>query len=349
MASPIWKDTYVTLTPAGGENYVDYRVTLDGSVIYSGRAYIKGGGATVDVRINDICADYLGRNTPHFDAPPPVLTLDYERTFVVEQWDTVLEAWDTADTVTFRNDWSYLYGFNPAADGLSFPIDGKAAQAQWLVFTDEHSANTITVHLHYGWDGPDYDEDYNLDFLILNNQADVILDATGVGAFRVFALDLSTFPGLADVTIGAHTWKISRCTGRYALHYVNAYGGWDSFFIAGNGRRTDGLTRHETGALSDNASAYPEVRRNRRNYLNEIAAVYELHTGLMTDRESARMHNLLNSPQVLLEDFEADSLHRVSPVVLTGTSTPHLTYANNGRQLMEYTITAQLAEERLRR
>lgn len=351
MAAPIWKDYYLDLSAylAGGD-YVDYRVKLGGTVIYTGRAVERADG-TVPVRLNDILADYLGRNLPRFVTPSVVRPMDFERTFVVEYYDESIEDWDEVETVEMRNDWSYVDGFDPSVSGLSFPIDGKAAQQQWLVFTDESAEEDITVHLQYDSEGPDFlEEDFNLDFLIEQNQADIVLDAMGVGAFRVFALDLSTFPPLRTVTIGTHVWHVvGGCSARYALHYVNAFGGWDSFFVAGNGKRTDSLTHHNTGQIADNASVYPEERRNQRTFVNEVAPSYELHTGLLTDRESERMHHLLNSPQVLLEDFGEDALHRVSPVVLTGTSTPHLTYDNNGRQLMAYTITARLAEERMRR
>lgn len=347
MAAPIWKDYYIDLAPyLGGGDYVDYRIVTGGVVIFTGRAYEKGSTGTVPVRLNDILADYLGRNVPDFSRPPVVLPMDFERSFTVEYYDSGNDVWEGLAPISMRNDWSYVDGFEPAASGLSFPIDGRISQRQWLVFTDESAEEDITVHLVFE---DEREDDYGLDHLIVNGQADIVLDAMGVGANRVFALDLSTFPALRTVTIGTHTWTMAGCRARYALHYVNAFGGWDSFLVSGNGKRTDALTHHNTGQQSDNASAAPAARRNQRTYVNEVAPSYELHTAPLTDRESARMHHLLNSPQVLLEDFGEDALHRVSPVVLTGTSTPHLTYDNNGRQLMEYTISARLSEERLRR
>ena len=66
----------------------------------------------------------------------------------------------------------------------------------------------------------------------------------------------------------------------------------------------------------------------------------------MSDDEASRMHHLLNSPNVYLLDMETDEM---MPVVLTNTTTEYKTYKGNGGKLVNYTIEATLAQERIRR
>ena len=113
-AVPIWKDYYVTLSGI-------FRIIVDtGDVIYSGYAVAKPGEASAQVRINDVCADYLD------NILPTISQAEFTRatlpTFTVQA--RVQDQWQDITTVQFLNDWSYDYDFDPATMGLSFPING---------------------------------------------------------------------------------------------------------------------------------------------------------------------------------------------------------------------------------
>ena len=130
---------------------------------------------------------------------------------------------------------------------------------------------------------------------------------------------------------------------RYALYYVNAYGGWDTLVMDGIDEERDGLTRHEASRVYDNTDMQ---NRGTVNYVNEIQKSWTLRTGYLTDEQAGRMHHLLNSVQVYLYEMESGSF---LPVVLTGTSTEYKTYRNQGRKLVSYEIQVRLAQDRIRR
>ena len=129
----------------------------------------------------------------------------------------------------------------------------------------------------------------------------------------------------------------------WVLYYVNAYGGWDSLLIEGNTMERDSLKRYTREMEYDNR----ETRnRGTQNYANEISKVYTLNTSWMSDAESLRMHHLLNSPEVYLFNINTGEIF---PVVLNNTTTEFKTYKNNGCRLVNYTIEATIAQDRIRR
>ena len=80
--------------------------------------------------------------------------------------------------------------------------------------------------------------------------------------------------------------------------------------------------------------------------MNELTRGYTFRTGWLTDDESARMHHLLNSTDAYVHDLVDGT---IVPVTLTGSETRYKTFRTNGRRFIDYTITAQLAQERMRR
>ena len=129
----------------------------------------------------------------------------------------------------------------------------------------------------------------------------------------------------------------------WVFYYVNAYGGWDSLLIEGNTIETDSLKRHTREMEYDNRDI---KNRGRQNYVNEITKSYTLHTSWMSDAESLRMHHLLNSTEVYLFNINTGDM---IPVTLNNTTTEFKTYKNNGGRMVNYTIDATLAQDRIRR
>ena len=342
MASPIWKDYKVTL---GTGSYYDYEIRLDdstGAVIYTGRAYKRPGAASVEVKVNDPCAAYLAEVLPALNVPAGFTGFAVQQTFCVRAY--VSGSWVTKDTIDFFKDWSYDYDFDPATDPLAAPITGELDPRQHLIFSTLPVAS-LTAVLTYR-DGTtstvvfsiarsaDFNDDFNDDF-----SAE---DTAAHGGAAV--IDLSAFTGLASVTIGGVTYTVREDTcARYALYYTNAHGGWDSFILDGQEKRTDALTRHTANKDYDNADA---DQRGRMDYAIEIVPTYVLHTGWLTDDQSARMHHLLESTDVFLLDLATGT---VRPVILTNDACEHKTYKANGKQLNAYEITAQIAQEFYRR
>ena len=344
--APIWKDYFVTL---GMRAVIPFRIRVqdqNGNIIYNGKSHIKPGGTDNTIRINDICADYLTNALPAL-SQAEFSALSFPLNFVVE---TFLEYWTIAGQVQFMNDWSYDDSYNPATMGMSFPVNGRIDSRQWLVFT-AYNASTITATLTFT-DGTtsqvsipvEIQADFNYDRFpdegIFNTDFARSARAAGSGT-AVF--DLSAWDNVASVTINGKTWEVVTDCREWVVYYVNAYGGWDSLLIEGNTIETDSLKRHTREMEYDNRDI---KNRGRQNYVNEITKSFTLHTSWMSDAESLRMHHLLNSPEVYLFNINTGAM---IPVVLDNTTTEYKTYKNNGGRMVNYTIDATLAQDRIRR
>ena len=337
--APIWKDYFVTL---GTGVVIPFRIRVQdqsGDIIYNGKSHIKPWGIDNSIRINDICADYLTNALPAL-SQAEFSALSFPLNFVVEAF---LQDWNIAGQVQFMNDWSYDDSYNPATMGMSFPVNGRIDSRQWLVYT-AYNASTITATLTFT-DGTtsqviipveisaDFSDDFNTDFARSARAA-----GSGTAVF-----DLSAWDNVASVTINGKTWEVVTDCREWVVYYVNAYGGWDSLLIEGNTIETDTLKRHTREMEYDNRSIQ---NRGTQNYVNEITKSFTLHTSWMSDAESLRMHHLLNSTEVYLFNINTGDM---IPVTLNNTTTEYRTYKNNGGRLVNYTIDATLAQERIRR
>ena len=337
--APIWKDYFVTL---GKRTVIPFRIRVQdqsGDIIYNGKSHIKPGKTNNSIRINDICADYLTNALPAL-SQAEFSALSFPLNFVVEAF---LQDWNIAGQVQFMNDWSYDDSYNPATMGMSFPVNGRIDSRQWLVYT-AYNTSTITATLTFT-DGTtsqviipveisaDFSDDFNTDFARSARAA-----GSGTAVF-----DLSAWDNVASVTINGKTWEVVTDCKEWVVYYVNAYGGWDSLLIEGNTIETDSLKRHTREIEYDNRSIQ---NRGTQNYVNEITKSFTLHTSWMSDAESLRMHHLLNSTEVYLFNINTGDM---IPVTLNNTTTEYKTYKNNGGRLVNYTIDATLAQERIRR
>lgn len=342
MALPIWRDYFVNL---GSDDSLDYRVSVKSgqtfSTIYNGRAYKKPGESTINIRINDICADYITNVLPTL--PQAAFeVLDLPVTFMVEGWDDN-QGWYEIDTQSFTNDWSYDSSFNPATMGLAAPINGRVDARQWVLFTT-YVSDSITATLTFA-DGStvdvivpialtaDFNSDFNSDFA----------RALRPASSGTFALDLSEWPNVVSVDIDGTRYEVVTDCREWVLYYENAYGGWDSLLIEGNSLTRDDLTRYTYETEYDNRVV---SNRSKRNFVNEITKNFTLYTSVMSDDESSRMHHLLNSTEVYLYNIGSGDM---LPVILSNTETEYKTFKNQGGKMVSYTIEATLAQYRIRR
>lgn len=336
--APIWKDRAVTLDTA---TYADYEIRTgdsSGPVIYQGRAYARPGEADVVARINDICAPFLGAGLPDFGSR--FTPMQVSETFVT------LVGGSVVDTITFYNDWSYDAGFTADVnEPLSDPIIAELDPRQWLVFSVLSGAQAVSVVLTFA-DGTtatisvpvafsaDFNDDFNGDYATEDDP----------GRSGTAVLDLSQFSDVVSVEFMGVTLPVRQTAcAKFAVYYTNAYGGWDSLLLDGQDALTDNLTRHTIKRDYDNTDL---DGRGIKDYALEISPEWTLRTGILTDEQSWKMAHLLNSVEVYLCDLGSGAFR---PVVLTDTSAARQTYASNGRRPNQYTFTARLAQERIRR
>lgn len=331
----IWKDRFVTL---GNTSPLEYRVRVGDDAIYNGKSYIRPDATDNTIKINDICADYLLNVLPLLDDTTfaELGTIS----FITEVQSGV--NWVEKDSIEFINDWSYDYDYDLETMGMAFPISTRVDARQMIPFSsygkdsltakvtlrDGSSFNQyIATHIT-----PDFNNDYNEDFARS-------LRGTGNGTAMI---DISQWD-CVSVEVEGILYEVVGTCNRYALYYLNAYGGWDSLLIEGTHKSGDTIKRYTREMEYDNRSS---ANRAKDNYLNEMERNYSFNTGWLSDEESLRMHHLLSSTNVYMMDLETG---KVYPLVITTTECEHKTFKSNGRQMVSYTIDATLSQSMIRR
>lgn len=340
MADPIWKDKVVNI---GNVDSLFYRITLQDTaeVIYSGKAFKRPGADNILVKINDICADYLENVLPNLSqAEFSRLTLPV--TFDVESSPDGA-TWTNKGSAQFIYDWSYDYGYNASTMGMSFPINGRIDSRMPIVWTGLNvSSVTATIYFTDGTSAQviiaveisnDFNSDYNDDFSHSVRSA-----GSGTAVFFPSAWD-----NVDRIVIGHSTFKVVTECAKYALYYLNAYGGWDCFLIEGNSMETDNLKRYTREVEYDNTNIQ---NRGKKNYVNEITRGFTFYTGWLLHDQGEMMHNLIDSTEVYLYDIANDQM---IPVIIPDTTCEYKTYKNQGNKLVNYIIQVQIAQNRIRR
>lgn len=330
--TPIWKDYIVTLGETIADSVDFFLQDDDGDIsvnLYSGRAYTRPGQTIPVARINDLVASQLKRgltvigetDVPYFHARIQVGTGD-----------------DYQYSEEFYADWSYDTGFNYLTDNLNVPICDILLPGQYVPCTLQASATAAFTVTRQDLSAGDYNGDFNIDFLIYGEVQTPVNIANG-GPFQTAWLNLRSYSTATAVSVNGNAYKVGGGCRQYALYYVNAYGGWDTMAVFANTKESDAVTHYTTGKEYNNAHTYA---RGRTNFVNELQHKYVFNTHWLTLAQSERMHHLLNSPLVYLHDVGKNVIR---PIVLTGTTTE---YKRDGR-LYQYTIEADLAQDRMRR
>lgn len=267
MARQIWKDFYVVL---GEGDSFDYRILADNEIIYQGKAYRRAAEGAVSIKVNEVCANYIGSHLPE------LMSLSWSsvsKTFDVQ----VLRgsAWVSQEQFSFYNNWSYSN-----SDKLSAQVWNKVAPGQWMFISLPASGgNSILVQFP-------------------GNTYSISRTATeGIGVVKAEKK-------YSSVTIDGVKYDYVPCC-RYVLYYANALGGWDWLVIEGNYKEEDDVTRNERSISYNNAVV---SNRGREHYLAQITKRMTLHTSWMSDMESQKMHHLLNSTNVYLHDLNSDEI-----------------------------------------
>ena len=142
-------------------------------------------------------------------------------------------------------------------------------------------------------------------------------------------------------TFGNEEFKVvSVCSGAL-LKYVNAYGGWDFFFVEGVCKKTDKITRSSYEKDADALSQQFETK----DYQASMEATWQGHTGWLTDSQSARMKHLVESVEVYMLDLSSGDQ---MPVVMRDSSLEYKKFIN-GRKLVNYTLQWTESQKKIRR
>ena len=307
MTQQIWKDYYVDLSAYLTDGACDYELRKGADTLYTGRAYAAPDG-TCKVRVNDVCADWLGT------ALPDVSALAFTADDSLVAFALYVGGSKVEDIVLYR-DWSYDRGWDPYTGGVSSAPIRLEADIRMPILQSRLTADSVTVDVR---------------------GTATTVSVTGSGVIAVPAQGAT-----GTVTIGDVTWKLVETCRRWALYYVNAYGGWDQLTLEG-GQVAETYGRSTIDTDYDNNY---ETARGTRVYREGVGTGWSLRTGLLTDEQAALMRHVTGTVEAFLYDMEQDEWY---PVTVQDAGWQEKAY-RWGKRRVEYTLDVALAQERIRR
>ena len=333
--TPIWKDTDYKISTFN--EYVEYEITNDSNVLYSGKAYkLPSEQDIIIININKICSSSLSSTIENaFMSNTKYQFVPSHKRFILNINDDLVNAYN------FYNSYSYdsLTINNEDCVNLSFPINNIIDTRQYFVnsffYPLVKAGSGNYSYLRYSLDA-DRGADYSSSVDVSTNQQCVITDKNinNAGTLTIY------YNGLTS-TGDTMTYQVKDTCCKYCLYYINAYGGWDSFLINGNDKRTDDVTRYNYIRAVNNTT----TNHSTVNYFNTYKPTYRLYTHYLSDDEASRMFHLLESNTVYLHNLEEN---KVIPVTINTKSVEYKTFTNNGKQKFYYEIEV-VGDEKIRR
>lgn len=320
--SPIWKDIYYDFM--GDTKYEIYKETyeyLNGMVykndelIYSGKIYLPPKEQKVRVHINKICQNYFDDSYLPTDGAVGK-SHNYETFKLKNEYGTLLH------TYHFVNDWSY----EPLTLGIKTnPIIPNIVDGQMFFFSVYATEQkTVKWGMRYYNGDADYD---NTEYVKNDFYTNIVAPSRQKGV-KLFYVGNNQYH------------MIPKCKCQYVLYYLNPYGGFDWFPVLGRVTKKDKVTQYTyTNNYNNNTTEFGKYR-----YLSEISTEYNLNTGFLTESQSDRMWELMESNCVYLHNVVEDKIY---PVLITDTDIEYKKKIR-GRKMLSYSINVELSQTRER-
>lgn len=325
---PIWANNVVRVETL--LNSVKYEVRYNSETIYSGKAYVIPNTNYVEIDMSKICSSYLSSSLEGIiDAPANYNKLDSVKNFGLYINDNLEGAYMYYNSYTYAPTPEYLNLLGGETMlMLSDPIRKVFDSRQYIVNSFLCALSSVSS----GYGGYAY-------FYNSKNERTEVFGSLSVGVGYVTMMRAPE-DAVAFEMHGQKT-PIKKTCCKYCLYYQNALGGWDSFLIDGNDKRTDKITSYNyIKAIDNNTKSF-----GTKKYMNTISTAYKLHTDWLNDDEASRMHHLLESTEVYLHNLEDDT---VIPVNITNSSCEFKTFTNNGKKKFNYEINVELARTKVR-
>lgn len=212
------------------------------------------------------------------------------------------------------DDWSY--DDEDFQVSLSRPYQSELALGQYLVYSLLNASSTITVY------------------------------ANGYKVFSTTPSSANEYYDISRRVSECGTWQIKQGStllyswntvdAKYVIYYYNKYAGWDSFVVKGPVVPSVTVAR----------DTYTNPRRRSRVYQSNVVTNYKINTGILTDKESPVVSEIVASPEVVLHDLENKNL--ISVKVITD-SVERKTFRNQGRQFATYQFDLESETTQVRR
>lgn len=320
--SPIWKDvgyrfnsdtTYEIYTPksyksGNGVVWID-------ELVFRARAYVSPDTQYVDANINKVCQNYMEEAMNIFDG-----AVGYNHSY--KEFKLKNENGDLLHTYRFVNDWSY----NELHLGLKTnPICPYIAQGQKLFFS---VFATDRKEIKWGMRYSDGTEDYDNTEYVSNEFFTNMVADTKDNNVKTFYFGDKTYTALP------------KCRCKYVLYYLNPYGGFDWFPVTGKVTRRDKIEAYTVTQNFSNTTA----NFGKKRYLSTINTTYQINTQWLSQEQSDRMWELIESNVVWLHSLEDD---KIMPVIITDTEVEHKMKTRK-QKLLSYQFNAELSQVRER-
>lgn len=293
-----------------------FQIYVDEVLVYSGNAYVAPDEDEVTIRANDIVRDYVSAVVTTFAGGTAVSKNIQAPTAKLYINDAL------AESARLIPDWSYDTAHNIYA--MADPIDGIADPRSIIPYSFIAESGATKQ--------PKVDIKFADGSVLSPTFASVSAGTVSVDATEHDDAKEVTFDSLT-------TYRIESTCKRYALYYVNAYGGVDLYIPKGQCTKATNYDRSEY--LRSSSAKYQS-----KTFKTDAVDSWSLNTGLMTEEQSMKMHHLIGSNDVRLLDMETGEWVSVK---ITDSSLTYKTYANSGRTFPVYTINVESAETRERR
>lgn len=133
---------------------------------------------------------------------------------------------------------------------------------------------------------------------------------------------------------------VPECRNRYALYYVNKFGGLDSLLLSGRYRENWSPQRVDVRLYNDRSN---RLDWEQKRIHSEQDHQWELNTGLLSDEGAANIDHLIYSPKIFMHDLTKDT---ITSCLITdaGYSAKQRPY-----ERPQYTINVKESQKQLRR
>lgn len=322
--SPIWKDveyefagdtvyglyveTYYRLPGNAGMQTVD-------NLIFKGRAYAAPDELTVKVNINKICQNYMTDHPDIFDGAV-VYYHNFQKFKLKNEYGTLLH------TYYFVGDWSYEELELGIKTNPITPFLGAGQRLFFSALAQEQKG--IKWGMYYTDGTPEY---HNTEYVTNELKTNIVVASRNknVGTFYFGDKMYSVVP---------------KCQCKYVIYYMNPYGGFDWFAVTGRVNRKDTLQTYSISQNYNNTT----TGFGKKRYLSTINVNYEVNTQWLTEEQSDRMWELIESNCVWLHNLTTD---KIIPVVITDTEVEHK-QKTNSKRMLSYTINMEHSQTRER-
>lgn len=305
--------------PNNPDGSTKYEITLEGETIYKGRIYFKNDTDSESVDLAPIFREYLDTlyNEIEFGAG----TIELPANGLYSSYHTFTVTPENGASTTFDVVYNYNSNYELESDGntiMNYPVLLHVDPRQYLFLSGLTGAN-LSYTTSKGGSGSG--------------------SPSGTG-INLFTIDLKTLNlEVGDtITLSANGNEyeyniLSYCRNRYALYYVNEYGGLDSLLCLPN--TVDTYTGDNIEVRLQNDNNYRQDFHQQR-LQTLVHKRYNVITGYIDDDGARNIQHLIYSPKVFIHNLDENT---ITSCIVTNTSiTTGLKRFNGNRFTYSFTV-----------